>query len=119
MQVVYIFLRIVLASILIVVLFQVARGKFLADMEKEKTVKMVLKKLFSITLQVSLFWGIWFVLCNLFSFMQWALYYNSLDFSHWWWYAMEEDPSLTMGMLIIILCFPLSFLIVKKMNIKL
>ena len=60
MQVVYIFLRIVLASILIVVLFQVARGKFLADMEKEKTVKMVLKKLFSITLQVSLFWGIWF-----------------------------------------------------------
>lgn len=119
MQVIYGFLQIISATIIIVILFQILRHKFLDTQNEKISLQLVFKKIMLITIQASLFWVLWFMLGNLFSFMQWAIYYESLDFNHWRWHSLEEDPSFLLGFLIVILCFPLSFFIIKKLNIKL
>lgn len=115
----YVFSQLALISVLWVILIQIFSRKFLDTKNEEISLKSISKKILLITIQVFLFYVIWFVLSNLFGFIQWSTYYKSLDFHHWWLHNIEEGPSVVLGALIVTMCFLLSFFIVKKLNIKL
>lgn len=78
-----------------------------------------LKDMLSMIINAILYWILWFVLGNLLSFLGWAYSYHSLDFNYWWWHANEYDGLDLWDISSVIISFPLSFFIVKKLNIKL
>jgi len=68
-------------------------------------------------INIFLFWILWFFINTLLNFMEWAYSYQSLSFNHWWEHDIEEG-SLGWGIFSLIVSFPLTFYIVKKLNIK-
>ena len=81
-------------------------------------IRSSLKKILSLLINIFLSFVIWTFLIHVLDFLGWAIDYKSLDFNHWWWHNMEEG-SLSWGIFTFIVSFPFTFLIVKKVNIKL
>lgn len=77
-----------------------------------------LKDMLSMIINAILYWVLWFVLGNLLSFLGWAYSYHSLDFNHWRWHN-DVEGSLGWGIFSVLISFPLSFFIIRKLNIKL
>lgn len=118
MQVINAFLQIIFVSILIVVLFQLYKRQFVNGVNETNSVKIILKKVITIAIQVSLFWILWFVMGNLLYFLEWVYRHHSLDFNYWQWHG-GMDGSLAFGIFTEIISFPIAFFIVKTLNIKL
>lgn len=99
-------------------MIQTIKGTFLRIENLEDDIQMAFtRKLLLITIQVILFWILWFLIGGLFSFIEWIYTHQNIDFEMYKQRDFMED-SMAWGIFSMLISFPLAFFIVKKLKLK-
>ena len=73
------------------------------------------KKIVSLIISAIFFWVLWFVISNFLAFLEWVYFHHDINFIQFWRYGGMES---NWGVIYVLVSFYLSYLIVKKINIK-